>query len=254
MSAPSAAQSPTGRGVIDHSEYYIDKRDDGGTYDFTAQQYQDFVCAHTNISFYQNPQALNPDSPEFSKYDTRIYLACSAFETGGQIVAHFYLPGLASDAKWTDRQLFLNRTEFSQAYFATTYEKELEFTAVEKAQMYYGINMRKGPITVEDLDAFVLDAKTTKLFETRSQVITEEYMDPIKLKAVTKTNIRFGLVPTLTILSYPLLFEDLNGTEIAMTPLDDLINSYRVKTEPATTNIAHIEISFTEEIWTYKYY
>jgi hypothetical protein len=49
---------------------------------------------------------------------------------GGQLVAHFYMPDLSSDDKWSGRQLLVNRTEYSQAYFTTTYEKNLEFITI----------------------------------------------------------------------------------------------------------------------------
>jgi len=82
------------------------------------------------MSFYQNPQALNPNSSSFATYDTKIYLECSTFEMGDQIIAHFYMPDLASEAKWSGRQLLVNRTEFSQAYFTTTYEENLAFISI----------------------------------------------------------------------------------------------------------------------------
>lgn len=112
---------------------------------------------------------------------------------GGQLVAHFYMPDLASNDKWSGRQLFVNRTEFSQAYFQTTYEKNLEFITIQKALLWSGSSMKKGEITLEDYEAFLQDAKTTKLYEAAPQIITEaKFVDPIKMKAFSKTAIRIG--------------------------------------------------------------
>lgn len=112
---------------------------------------------------------------------------------GGQLVAHFYMPDLSSDDKWSGRQLLVNRTEYSQAYFTTTYEKNLEFITIQKALLWTGLSMKKGEITLEDYEAFLQDAKTTKLYEAAPQIITEaKFVDPIKMKAFSKTAIRIG--------------------------------------------------------------
>ena len=71
------------------------------------------------------------------------------------------------------------------------------------------------------------------------------------MKALSKIVYKLGLVPTITILSYTLFFEDKNGTEIAMKPLENKVTSYRIKTKVSTTNTVLIDFSFTEEIWTY---
>ena len=67
--------------------------------------------------------------------------------------------------KWKDRQLLVNRTEYSQAYFQTTYEKELEFIMIDKVLMHTGDSMPKGKISKQDYSAFLQDAKTTQLYE-----------------------------------------------------------------------------------------
>lgn len=79
-------------------------------------------------------------------------------------------------------------------------------------------------------------------------------MDPIKLKAFSKTNIRIGEIPTLNILGYALMFRDNNYTNIAIKPIEDKPAAYRIPTEVATINTVVLDFSFTEEIWIYKYY
>lgn len=120
--------------------------------------------------------------------------------------------------------------------------------------MYQGTNLNYGSITKTDYEYFLLDAKTTKLYESDSQIIAEQLIDPFKVKAKSKEVYRLGYVPTFTLLTYPLLFEDKNGTEIEMTPVEDKLEPYRVKTRLNTTNTVLIDFSFTEEIWLYQYY
>lgn len=74
------------------------------------------------------------------------------------------------------------------------------------------------------------------------------------MKAFSKTSIRIGQVPILSILGYALVFEDNNGTEIAINPMENKPAPYRVPTENATVNTVLLDFSFTEEIWIYKYY
>jgi len=50
------------------------------------------------------------------------------------------------------------------------------------------------------------------------------------------------------------MFKDLNGTEIAMKPLETKLDPYRIKTELSTINTVLLDLSFTEEIWLYRYY
>jgi len=95
--------------------------------------------------------------------------------------------------------------------------------------MYQGTNLRKGAITKKDYDDFLVDATTTKLYESNPQIITEQFIDPFKVKAQSKIVYRLGQIPTFSII-FPLMFEDNNGTEIAMKPLEDKLQPYRIKT------------------------
>ena len=52
--------------------------------------------------------------------------------------------------------------------------------------------MKKGAITKKDYEDFLLDAKTTKLYESNSQIITEQFIDPFKVKAQSKIVYRLG--------------------------------------------------------------
>lgn len=51
-----------------------------GNYSYDIQQIKDYICKNSEMFFYSNPNAKDPDSPLYEKYDTKINLNCSIFE------------------------------------------------------------------------------------------------------------------------------------------------------------------------------
>ena len=58
----------------------------------------------------------------------------------------------------------------------------------------------------------------------------------------------------MVILTYPLWFEDNNGTYITMKPLEDPLSPYRIKTENSTTITVLLDFDFTQKVYLYTYY
>lgn len=235
-----------------------------GNYSYDGQQIQDYICDNSEMFFYQNPNANDPDSPLYEKYNTKIYLNCSVFShKDDKFVAHYFFwqnqTQLAIDmASETNEtvipQILVNRSDANENYFQTRYKKPLEYLSI-KNEMYFNTESEGQEMVKNESDfATFADSMSSQImYFTAQQTITEEVLPPVSLHSKPLVNINIGSKCTMVVLHYKVMFEDNNFTSIKVEPHKKAEFPSRQPTQNETVLRVDLDFEFKLDTVVYTY-